>query len=167
MRETNGRAAVEAVDLLVWEVVTASGRLAQGPEGGLARLLREGAATALAGVVAACRETRREAGLDALAGVLAVLRRLGTWLDLAERFGDLDPEHALAALEAQGRAMSAVDELAAVWREDGVRGEPAGVLGEAAPLAASLAITLPTAAGGRTGRRYGGGSRRPVARAAP
>lgn len=151
MRETNGRAAIEAVDLLVWEVVTASGRLAQGPEGGLARLLREGAATALAGVAAACREESRAAGLEALAGVLAVLRRLGTWLDLAERFGDLDPEHALAALEAQGRAMAAVDELAAVWRGDrggGDDDEPPGTLGDAAPPPASLEIALPAAVAG-------------------
>ena len=121
MRETNGRAAIEAVDLLVWEVVTASGELAQGPEGGLARLLREGSATALAGVAAACRATSREAGREALDGVRAVLRRLGTWLDLAERFGDLPAESVLSALEAQGRAMAAVDELAAAWGEDAPR----------------------------------------------
>lgn len=154
MRETNGRTAIEAVDLLVWEVVTASGRLAQGPEGGLARLMREGAAMALAGVAAACREESREAGRVALGGVLAVLRRLGTWLDLAERFGDLDAEHALAALEAQGRAISAVDELAAVWR--GERGgedddEPPGTQGEAVPPPASLEIALPAAVAGRAG----------------
>ena len=118
MRETNGRAAIEAVDLLVWEVVTASGELAQGAECGLARLLREGAATALAGVAAACGAETRQAGIEGLAGVLGVLRRLGTWLDLAERFGDLGPDHTLAALEAQGRAMAAVDELAATWRDD-------------------------------------------------
>jgi hypothetical protein len=118
MRETNGRTAIEAVDLLVWEVVTASGELAQGSECGLARLLREGAATALAGVAAACSAPSRQAGLEALGGVLGVLRRLGTWLDLAERFGDLGAEQALAALEAQGRAMTAVDELAATWRDD-------------------------------------------------
>lgn len=118
MRETNGRAAIEAVDLLVWEVVTASGELAQGAECGLARLLREGAATALAGVAAACGAETRQAGIAGLAGVLGVLRRLGTWLDLAERFGDLAPDHTLAALEAQGRAMAAVDELAATWRDD-------------------------------------------------
>lgn len=118
MRETNGRAAIEAVDFLVWEVVTASGELAQGPEGGLARLLREGSATALAGVAAACRATSREAGREALDGVRAVLRRLGTWLDLAERFGDLPAESVLSALEAQGRAMTAVDELAMAWEKD-------------------------------------------------
>lgn len=119
MRETNGRKAIETVDLLVWEVVTASGELAQGADCALARLLREGAATALAGVAAACAATTRAEGLEGLAGVLAVLRRLGTWIDLAERFGDLAAEQALAALEAQGRAMSAVDELAATWRGDG------------------------------------------------
>jgi hypothetical protein len=165
MRETNGRAAIEAVDLLVWEVVTASGRLAQGPEGGLARLLREGAATALAGVAAACREDSREAGLAALGGVLAVLRRLGTWLDLAERFGDLDPEHALAALEAQGRAMSAIDELAAVWRGERAadeEGEPPGTLGEAVAPPVSLEIALPAAVAGRGGR--GGGEAARAAR---
>lgn len=162
MRETNGRAAIEAVDLLVWEVVTASGRLAQGPEGGLARLLREGAATALAGVAAACREESREAGLSALRGVLAVLRRLGTWLDLAERFGDLDAEDVLAALEAQGRAMAAVDDLAAAWR--GERGgesddEPPGTLGEAVAPPASLEIALPAAVAAGSGPGGGAAAR--------
>lgn len=139
MRETNGRTAIEAVDLLVWEVVTASGELAQGADCGLARLLREGAATALAGVAAACGATSRDAGLEGLAGVLGVLRRLGTWLDLAERFGDLAAEQALAALEAQGRAMVAIDELAATWRDD-----------EAAARAedyATVELSLPPAAG--------------------
>lgn len=139
MRETNGRTAIEAVDLLVWEVVTASGELAQGAECGLARLLREGAATALAGVSAACGAETREAGLEGLAGVLGVLRRLGTWLDLAERFGDLAAEQALAALEAQGRAMTAVDELASIWRD----GQAAARAGDHA----TVELALPAAAG--------------------
>jgi hypothetical protein len=137
MRETNGRAAIEAVDLLVWEVVTASGELAQGAECGLARLLREGAATALAGVAAACGAASREAGLEALGGVLGVLRRLGTWLDLAERFGDLAPDHTLAALEAQGRAMAAIDELAATWRDDAAAADAEGC--------AAIELALPAA----------------------
>lgn len=139
MRETNGRTAIEAVDLLVWEVVTASGELAQGAECGLARLLREGAATALAGVAAACCAASRQAGLEALGGVLGVLRRLGTWLDLAERFGDLGAEQALAALEAQGRAMTAVDELAATWRDDEAAARADGY--------ATVELALPAAAG--------------------
>lgn len=137
MRETNGRAAIEAVDLLVWEVVSASGELAQGAECGLARLLREGAATALAGVAAACNAETRQAGIEGLAGVLGVLRRLGTWLDLAERFGDLAPDHTLAALEAQGRATAAVDELAASWRDDGAAASADGC--------ASIELALPAA----------------------
>jgi hypothetical protein len=143
MRETNGRTAIEAVDLLVWEVVTASGELAQGAECALARLLREGAAMALAGVAAACAATTRQAGLDGLAGVLAVLRRLGTWLDLAERFGDLAAERALSALEAQGQAMTAVDELASIWRDDDA----------AAPAAdyATVELALPVVAGAAVG----------------
>lgn len=152
MREKNGRAAIEAVDLLVWEVVTASGELAQGPEGGLARLLREGAATALAGVTAACRSATRQAGLEALGGVTAVLRRLGTWLDLAERFGDLPAESVLSALEAQGRALGAVEALARAWREEeeeAVSGPFAddGSLGEPeSGAAASIELSLPAAA---------------------
>lgn len=137
MRETNGRAAIEAVDLLVWEVVSASGELAQGAECGLARLLREGAATALAGVAAACNAQSRQDGIEGLAGVLGVLRRLGTWLDLAERFGDLAPDHTLAALEAQGRAMAAVDALAATWRDDGAAASAEGC--------AAIELALPTA----------------------
>lgn len=137
MRETNGRAAIEAVDLLVWEVVTASGELAQGAECGLARLLREGAATALAGVAAACGAETRQTGIEGLAGVLGVLRRLGTWLDLAERFGDLAPDHTLAALEAQGRAMAAVDELAATWRDDAASADAEGC--------AAIELSLPAA----------------------
>lgn len=143
MRETNGRTAIEAVDLLVWEVVTASGELAQGGECGLARLLREGAATALAGVAAACAASRRDAGIDGLTGVLGVLRRLGTWLDLAERFGDLAAEQALAALEAQGRAITAVDELAAIWRGD----QAAARAGDHA----TVELSLPAAGGAAAG----------------
>jgi hypothetical protein len=153
MRETNGRAAIEAVDLLVWEVVTASGELAQGAECGLARLLREGAATALAGVAAACNAQSRQAGIEGLAGVLGVLRRLGTWLDLAERFGDLAPDHTLAALEAQGRAMAAVDELAATWRDDAATaacGEGGGAI--------ELALPAAVCAGGASGRAAGSSS---------
>lgn len=138
MRETNGRAAIEAVDLLVWEVVTASGELAQGAECGLARLLREGAATALAGVAAACGAETRQDGIEGLAGVLGVLRRLATWLDLAERFGDLGPDQTLAALEAQGRAMAAVDELAAIWRDDVAVADAEGC--------AAIELALPAAA---------------------
>ena len=116
-RETNGRTAIEAVDLLVWEVVTASGELSQGPECGLSRLLRETAAAALAGVGAACREEGRRRGIEQLATVLAELRRLATWLDLAERFGDLTAGRALPALESQARALAAVDRLRARWLE--------------------------------------------------
>lgn len=142
MRETNGRTAIEAVDLLVWEVVTASGELAQGADCGLARLLREGAATALAGVAAACGADTRDAGIAGLEGVLGVLRRLGTWIDLAERFGDLAPEDTLTALEAQGRAMVAVDELASIWRDDDMA---------RAAEHATVELTLPPAAGPSAG----------------
>lgn len=141
MRETNGRAAIEAVDQVVWEAVTASGDLVQGPQSGLARLLRESAAAALAGVHAACREDTREAGLARLEAALDELRRLGTWLDLAERFGDLAADRVLDALEAQGRAMSAVDELRAAWR-----GAPAGEVAEPAPEYATVEVSLPATA---------------------
>ncbi|HUO86617.1 MAG TPA: hypothetical protein VM617_04440 [Thermoanaerobaculia bacterium] len=135
-RETNGRTAIEAVDLLVWEVVTASGDLSQGPECGLSRLLRETAAAALAGVGQACREDCRRRGIERLATVLDELRRLATWLDLAERFGDLSAGRALPALESQARALAAVDRLQARWLEAAETGDPVDY--------ATVEVTLPT-----------------------
>jgi hypothetical protein len=140
MRQTNGRSALDAVDQMVWEVVTASGTLAPGPQSGLARLLREGAAGALSGLGAACREPRRQRGLARLADVLHELRRLATWLDLAERFGDLPPDRTLAALQAQGRALAEVEALAAAWRGAEAGRNPAGdehATREVTPLAAT------------------------------
>jgi hypothetical protein len=120
MQRAHGGGALAAVDRLVWEVVAASGDLAQGRRSGLARLLREGAAAALTGVAWACREARRERAVAHLEGVVRELRRLATWLDLAERFGDLPADRTVAALEAQALAQAEVEALAAAWR-----GEPA------------------------------------------
>ena len=115
------RDAFAAADRLTREVVAAAEALAEGPGSPLGRLLREAAASTLAGVAAACRETSRGRALRHLAVTRHGTRRLGTWIDLAERFGDVPLESALEILETQSRLLVALDLLAAAWRAEGGR----------------------------------------------
>jgi len=112
------RAALAVADRLLRETVAATAAI-EGESGReVGRLLREVAASALARLACACREPRDRRALRALDGTRHLLDRLGTWLDLAERFGDLTP----GAAEALGRARTdlgdRLEELAAAWRRD-------------------------------------------------
>ncbi|HEX2253610.1 MAG TPA: hypothetical protein VHQ65_10120 [Thermoanaerobaculia bacterium] len=115
------REAFAAADRLTREVVAVTEALSEGPGSPLGRLLREGAAAALAGVASACRETSRGRALRHLAVTRHGVRRLGTWIDLAERFGDVPLESALEILETQSRLLVGLDLLAAAWRAEGGR----------------------------------------------
>lgn len=105
----------ETADRLVRETVAASQRLAAATPPSLGRTLREAAARAQAGVGDACRERSPRRALKLLAATDHGLRRFGTWIDLAERFGDLPTDAALELLETQSRLRSGLEELLAGW----------------------------------------------------
>lgn len=119
--------ALEAADHLTRTVVAVTGRLDRSVPPGLARTLREAAVLAHAGTTAACREEDPVRALRGLAATDHSLRRLGIWLDLARRFGDLSLDAAMELLEAQTRLRVVLAVLADRWRSGGHRREPSPV----------------------------------------
>lgn len=111
----NGReeGALDAADGLTREVMEATGALPAETPPALGRSLREAAVLAQAGMVAACRETDPHRAVHALWAAEYGLRRLGVWIDLARRFGDLGAETALRLSAARERVRGRVEALAA------------------------------------------------------
>lgn len=105
--------ALDAADDLTREVVAATGALpAETPEA-LGRSLREAAVLAQAGMVAACREQDPRRAVHALWAAEYGLRRLGVWIDLAHRFGDVGAETTRRLTAARDRVRQLVETLAA------------------------------------------------------
>lgn len=106
---------LENADRLVRHTVAATAQLAPQTPPSLGRTLREAAARAQAGVVDACAERSPRRAMKHVAACDHGLRRLGTWIDLAERFGDLSTDAALELLETQSRLLIGLEELVAGW----------------------------------------------------
>lgn len=105
-------AALEAADRLTREVVAATAALPRSTPAALGRSLREAAVLAHAGLVAACRETEPCRAIHALWAAEHGLTRLGVWIDLARRFGDLDRTASHRLTTARERAGTCVEALA-------------------------------------------------------
>lgn len=129
---------LECADRLVRETVAATARLASSTPPSLGRTLREAAARAQTAVADACGERSPRRAVKLVASADHGLRRLGTWVDLAERFGDLPTDSALELLETQSRLLVALEELVAGWCCR--RGAEGG--GASAPQAAWSVIEL-------------------------
>ncbi|HMB53670.1 MAG TPA: hypothetical protein VKU40_10155 [Thermoanaerobaculia bacterium] len=106
---------LESADRLVRDTVAATAQLAPQTPPSLGRTLREAAARAQAAVVDACAERSPRRAVKHVATCDHGLRRLGTWIDLAERFGDLPTDAALELLETQSRLLVGLEELVAGW----------------------------------------------------
>jgi hypothetical protein len=115
LRHEVAPAVLQMADRLLREVVEATGSLPERTPPSLGRALREAASQAQAGVVEACGERSPLRALRILSTTDHGLRRLGVWVDLAERFGDLSTTTALRLLEIQSRLLVGLEALMASW----------------------------------------------------
>jgi hypothetical protein len=115
VRTEVAQAVLSTADQLLREVVAATETLPERTPPSLGRTLREAASQAQAGVVEACGERSPLRALRILSTTDHGLRRLGVWVDLAERFGDLTLDRALRLLEIQSRLLVGLEALMASW----------------------------------------------------
>lgn len=100
-------AALEATDHLTREVIVATRHLLPAAAS-LGYALRECAILAHAGTAAACRESCSRRSQSGFAASDRCLKRLATWLDLAQGFGDLPTPTVLRLLEELSRCRLAL-----------------------------------------------------------
>lgn len=136
---------LEDADRLLRQTVAATARLAAATPPSLGRTLREAAARTQAEAVAACGEANPRRALRRVAATDHGLRRFATWIDLAERFGDLPTDAALELLETQSRLLVGLEELLAGWcRRRGGAPHPAP---EAPPTHSAIELVVPPPSG--------------------
>lgn len=120
------RAALLAADRLLRDTVGATAAADCGTAFEVGRLLREVAATALAHLACACREPGDRRAIRALDAARHRLERLGAWVDLGARFGDLAPEAPAEIEGARAELEARLEVLAATWRRDAAAGRGGG-----------------------------------------
>jgi len=114
-RSEVAQVVLQMADELLRQVVAATETLPERTPPSLGRTLREAASQTQAGVVEACGERSPRRALRILSTTDHGLRRLGVWVDLAERFGDLSLDCALRLLEIQSRLLVGLEALMASW----------------------------------------------------